>query len=186
MQNESRAIMITTQPPDAAPTIIPIFDVLELLEEDALAVAEAETVVVPPVVPPAENDAGAAKLETDASDWPLEATGAVEDMPDLRDVVEAVPAEDEAVNVVIGLDVLVRPGNGVEVSMDPAAWEVMDTLSGVDVPDADFIAEVGEGTDDKPEALGGGAVVSSESTWLQRWLSNNSHRSPEATDSYVA
>jgi hypothetical protein len=62
----------------------------------------------------------------------------------------------------------------------------MDTLSGVGVSDADVIAEVGEGADDKSEALGGGAVVSSESTWLQRWLSNNSHRSPEATDSYVA
>jgi hypothetical protein len=65
MQNESRTITTTTQPPDAAPTIIPICDILELLEGDAAAVAEeADTVMVPPE----EDDAGAAEPESDASD----------------------------------------------------------------------------------------------------------------------
>jgi hypothetical protein len=184
MQNESRAITITTQPPDAAPTIIPICDILELLKGDAATVAEeAETAIVPPE----EDDAGAAEPESDASDWPLEALEAEEDVLDSGNAVDKIPAEGEAVNVLAALDVLVELGDGVDVSMEATTCEVVDTLSAVGVPGADDMAEVGEGSDDEPEALGGGAVVSSsESTWLQQWLSNSSHRLREATDSYVA
>jgi hypothetical protein len=79
MQNESRAIMMTTQPPDAAPAIIPTCDVLELLEEDATAVAEVAKTVM---VPPGEDDAGAAEPESDARDRMPEALRAVEGVPD--------------------------------------------------------------------------------------------------------
>jgi hypothetical protein len=155
MQNESRASMMTTQPPDAAPAIIPICDVLELLDEDALAVAEeAETVIVPP----AEDGAGVAEPKTDARDRMPEALGAVENVPDWGDVVDKVPAEGEAVNALAGLNVLVEPGDGVDVSMDSAACEVADTLSGVGVPDADDMAEVDEATDDESDGLGEEAV----------------------------
>jgi hypothetical protein len=105
---------------------------------------------------------------------------------DSGNAVDNIPAEGEAVNVSAALDVLVELGDGVDVSMEAATCEVVDTLSAVGVPGADDMAEVGEGSDDEPEALGGRAVVSSDSTWLQQWLSNSSHRSREATDSYVA
>jgi hypothetical protein len=79
MQNKSRAIMMTTQPPDAAPAIIPTCDVLELPEGDDMAVAEE---LGSATVPPGEDDAGAAEPESDARDRMPEGLGAVEDVPD--------------------------------------------------------------------------------------------------------
>jgi hypothetical protein len=60
--------------------------------------------------------------------------------------------------VLAGLDVLVEPGDGVDVSMDPTAYEVVATLSGVGVPGADDMAEVDEETDDESDGLGEEAV----------------------------
>jgi hypothetical protein len=62
------------------------------------------------------------------------------------------------VNALAGLNVLVGPGDGVDVSMDSAACEVVNTLSGVGVPDADGIAEVDEETNDESDGLGEEAV----------------------------